>query len=259
MPFPSTPHITDAPTPHTAIQLASGAPWFPFGVRLRLQCDTGPAFPRPAILQIQWVWRFKSQDRSMRKTSSWGAGPPGTFLLDPVPSSLSLQEPRLSFKPGAGCSAPWPLGVGAGPAALSALGQAPCSRSPWIWTPSEARPWPLTQGNPACPTQTIKALLSQTQGLQRVRKLCDHGCPGQSRQVGRRLLLMWKKRKQRDEGKTGDTSAGSEASPHNTTPSMGRGAQRPLLTPSLTGSISAYEQMAGQGGGDHGNPGTESC
>ena len=70
---------------------------------------------------------------------------------------------------------------------------------------------------------------------------------------------MWKKRKQRDEGKTGDTSAGSEASPHNTTPSTGRGAQRPLLTPSLTGSVSAYEQMAGQGGGDHGNPGTESC
>lgn len=49
----------------------------------------------------------------------------------------------------------------------------------------------------------IKALLPQTQGLQWVRKLCDHGCPGQSRQVRRRLLLTRKKRKLRDEGTTG--------------------------------------------------------
>lgn len=101
MPFPNTPYRTDTPTPRPAIQLTTWAPWFPFCVRLRLQCDTGPAFPRPAILQIQWVWRFKSQDRSMRKTSSWGAGPTGAFLLDLVPfrnlgsaSSLALAALR---------------------------------------------------------------------------------------------------------------------------------------------------------------------
>ena len=47
-------------------------------------------------------------------------------------------------------------------------------------------------------------------------------------------------------GQQGDTSAGSEASPPNTTPCMGReGAQCPLLMPSLTGNVSAHKQMAG--------------
>lgn len=47
-------------------------------------------------------------------------------------------------------------------------------------------------------------------------------------------------------GQQGDTSAGSEASPPNRTPSTGReGAQCPLLMSSLTGNISAHKQMAG--------------
>ena len=71
----------------------------------------------------------------MRKTSSWGAGPPGAFLLHLVPSRLSLQEPRLSFEPGAGRSAPQHLDVELGQR-LPAPGQAPCSGS--SWSPLEA-------------------------------------------------------------------------------------------------------------------------
>lgn len=47
-------------------------------------------------------------------------------------------------------------------------------------------------------------------------------------------------------GQQGDTSAGSESSPPDTTSSMGReGAQCPLLMSSLTGNVSAHKQMAG--------------
>lgn len=113
----------------------------------------------------------------MRNTPSWRAGPPGAFLLHLVPSRLSLQ-PRLSFEPGTGCSAPWHLDV--------ELGQR---------LPALGLPGALQRPDPSLsPTQTIKLLLLRTQGPQRVRELCDHGCPRQSRQVGSEAAAMQRKK-----------------------------------------------------------------